>query len=272
MSEVAAIVGSDTDSALKIIERFRSEGRFFISITNEPNPLVNISHESLISGWQSLSDWVDEEAQSARLYRRLAETAELQRQGMAELLRGPELQLMLEWYKANKPNRAWALRYFFDFDSAMDFLRKSRGAREKSLFKSTLSLMFLAFLLFISIMGAAKSVSFLTGMAFFIGLFIASLIYAFKMYFLWRPQPQGERISGSRIFEVMGYFIGSLFTIPLTAYGFYDLIAKESFFSFLHGTVSLDTSVLSYLAITGVIDIIIFFLVNQNPLLSDHEE
>src|SRR3712207_8099926 len=39
--------------------------------------LIDISHESLIRNWARLKAWVDEESRSARIYRRLAETAVL---------------------------------------------------------------------------------------------------------------------------------------------------------------------------------------------------
>ena len=39
--------------------------------------MIDISHESLIRLWQRLKSWVDEEAESAEQYQRLARAAEL---------------------------------------------------------------------------------------------------------------------------------------------------------------------------------------------------
>src|SRR5262249_60641420 len=73
---------------------------------------------------------VVEEARSARIYLRLAETAALNAEGREGLLRDPALQIALDWREQNSPNEAWARRYHPDFDQAMDFLERSRAARE----------------------------------------------------------------------------------------------------------------------------------------------
>src|SRR5262249_41950446 len=60
-----------------------------------PDTVIDISHESLMRVWERLKAWADEEAQSARLYRRLAETAVLHAVGKASLWRDRDLQLAL---------------------------------------------------------------------------------------------------------------------------------------------------------------------------------
>jgi hypothetical protein len=91
--------------------------------------LIDISHESLIRNWQRLKDWVNEETQSAQVYRRLAESAVLHQQGKAALWRDPDLQLALEWSEQHLPNLAWAQRYHPKFETAMAFLKRSEAAR-----------------------------------------------------------------------------------------------------------------------------------------------
>jgi WD40 repeat protein len=85
--------------------------------------MIDISHESLIRGWGRLHQWVEEEAQSARVYRRLGEQAELYRDGKAGLFDELDVKLAVEWREQWKPEQAWATRYRYDFADAMRFLK-----------------------------------------------------------------------------------------------------------------------------------------------------
>ena len=87
--------------------------------------IIDISHESLMRVWRNLRNWVDEEAQSAKIYRRLADTATLYKEGKAGLYRDPDLQIALSWRKENEPNKTWADRYYSGFEGAMAFLDES---------------------------------------------------------------------------------------------------------------------------------------------------
>ena len=54
---------------MSLIERFNDDNRNFLvlsSRTATDDPLVDISHESLIRQWKTLADWVDQEAESQR--------------------------------------------------------------------------------------------------------------------------------------------------------------------------------------------------------------
>ena len=75
--------------------------------------------------WQHLVGWVDEEAQSARIYRRLADTAQLYKENKAGLYRDPDLQISLAWRNQNNPTEAWADRYYPGYNDAMAFLEES---------------------------------------------------------------------------------------------------------------------------------------------------
>jgi len=132
LSDVRKISKAPNDRIMAVIERFRVEGRNFLvlSSTNpKDDPLIDISHESLIRQWETLHDWVDEEAAAAKLYRRLAETAALYAKDEAGLYRDADLQQALAWQKRYQPNPDWAKRYPGDFGQAMVFLRQSRIAR-----------------------------------------------------------------------------------------------------------------------------------------------
>src|SRR5439155_6928721 len=87
----------------------------------------------LMRSWERLRRWADDEATSARRYRRLSETAALEKTWKSGLWRDPELQLALDWQEEQAPTRAWAGLYGGDFESAVAFLEKSRSERDHEL-------------------------------------------------------------------------------------------------------------------------------------------
>lgn len=98
-----------------------------------PETVIDISHESLMRVWGRLNKWAREEALSAQLYHRLAETAALHADGKAGLWRDPDLQVALDWCDKEKPSAAWARQHNVDFDRAMGFLEESERARDREL-------------------------------------------------------------------------------------------------------------------------------------------
>jgi hypothetical protein len=137
LSEISAAAEATEDEVVAVIEVFRREGRSFLmpppGVELSSDTVIDISHESLIRNWDRLQKWADEEAQSARIYRRLAEAAVLHREGKEGLLIDPALQIALEWREQHKPNRAWANRYHPEFDLAIGFLDASREHRDAQL-------------------------------------------------------------------------------------------------------------------------------------------
>src|SRR6185503_8655097 len=139
LGELTSITGARQSEVVTIIEAFRQPGRSFLMppapLALNSESLVDISHESLIRGWSRLKDWVDEEARSARIYRRLAETAVLYKEGGAGLWRDPDLQIALTWREEGKPNEVWARRYHPEFVLAGRFLDESVAARDAQVLK-----------------------------------------------------------------------------------------------------------------------------------------
>lgn len=80
--------------------------------------------------WNRLKTWVEEEAESAAQYRRLAQSATLYAKGAAGLMVNPELSLTLNWRDKNQPNAAWAGRYHPGFEQAMAYLQESHKVQE----------------------------------------------------------------------------------------------------------------------------------------------
>jgi WD40 repeat protein len=134
LSTLCALTGATAAEVTGVIEVFRKPSRSFLvppaGEVLEANTVIDISHESLMRVWQRLNTWADEEARSASLYRRLAETAAMYAAGRVSLWRDPELQLALDWRDANRPNQAWAACYDAGLAQAMDFLDRSLDARQ----------------------------------------------------------------------------------------------------------------------------------------------
>ena len=76
--------------------------------------------------WVRLKNWVDEEHESAQMYMRLSDAAEMYQIGRTGLWRPPDLQLALNWQKKQQPNRLWAQQYNEAFERAIVFLDTSR--------------------------------------------------------------------------------------------------------------------------------------------------
>ncbi|MGD8663309.1 MAG: WD40 repeat domain-containing protein, partial [Desulfobacterales bacterium] len=134
LSEIAAISDTTLQKVLEVIDKFCEDHRNFLMLSSE-NPtddtLVDISHESFIRQWQTLTRWVDQKAESAKIYCRLAETAELHDAGRADFYHEADLHVALEWREERRPNEAWGSRYHPGFDAAMAFLDESRSALHK---------------------------------------------------------------------------------------------------------------------------------------------
>lgn len=133
LKELCALTEASQEEVIRVIEVFRREDRSFLmppAVTRlDGNSLIDISHESLIRNWERLKNWVDDEARSARIYSRLAETAVLYPKEVP-LYSDPALQLALDWRDESRPNKTWARRYHPEFNSAIKFLDASREARD----------------------------------------------------------------------------------------------------------------------------------------------
>jgi conflict system STAND superfamily ATPase/tetratricopeptide repeat protein len=134
ISEIMTRTGAALREVLTTVESFRRPGRSFLmppsDVALDADSVLDISHESLIRGWQRLKEWVEEEASSAVIFRRLAETAALHSEGKAGLWRDPDLQIALAWREKENPNEVWARRYHPRFREAISFLEASAAARD----------------------------------------------------------------------------------------------------------------------------------------------
>jgi len=135
LGDLCSAIGAEPARIMAVADVYRREGRSFLMPPPEvpltTDSLIDISHETLIRIWGRLRTWVDEEAQSIRIYRRLAETSALYKQGEAGLWRDPDLQIALRWRMHNRPNEAWAQRYHPGFADAIGFLDKRHAAARR---------------------------------------------------------------------------------------------------------------------------------------------
>jgi hypothetical protein len=112
---IAQVAGRGEDDVRIVVERFRDRDLNFL--TPAPPTLLSsekvldITHESLIRHWGRLQAWVEKEANSARVYRRLEQQAALWNQSNAELWVGRDLDRILDWRKDDPLNEHWAKRY-----------------------------------------------------------------------------------------------------------------------------------------------------------------
>jgi len=132
--ELAQIANVTEDEVINVVEKFRRPGRSLLmppaNVPLRSSTIIEISHESLMRIWDRLKNWVDEEFESAQMYRRLSDAAAMYQVGRTGLWRPPDLQLALNWQKKQIPTRAWAQRYNPVFERAMLFLDTSKTAYE----------------------------------------------------------------------------------------------------------------------------------------------
>lgn len=137
VSEIAGLAQVPEIQVIDVVEKFRKPGRSFLMpgmhVTLKPDSVIELSHESLMRIWTRLSAWVDEEFESALMYKRVSDAAAMYQIGKTSLWRPPDLQLALNWQKKQKPTRLWAQRYDVAFERAIVFLDTSRITYEAEL-------------------------------------------------------------------------------------------------------------------------------------------
>ena len=135
-ADVCGIVDAVPSEVGEVVEAFRAPGCSFLmpppAVSVNDDTVLDISHESLMRIWERLQRWVEEEAQSAQIYRRLANAAQLYFEGKAALWRDPDLQIAANWRDDNHPTEAWGERIAGGFQHAMTFLEASLSDRART--------------------------------------------------------------------------------------------------------------------------------------------
>lgn len=136
LKTIAEITDATQEAVHAVIEKFRSNGRAFLTLstqTSGESTLVDISHESLIRQWTTLAKWVDEESELAKAYERLTESALQHQNNEGDLYTGADLLRVRNWHeKIPKGNagKVWSQRYNQNFEAAIKFLEDSIKAEE----------------------------------------------------------------------------------------------------------------------------------------------
>ena len=134
LAELCSVTKANMSQVISVIDKFREHGVSFLT----PPPrrkireetIIDISQESLMRIWDRLQDWMFEEVEDARIYMRLADTAQLYGSRKAALLRIPELQTAIKWQEQFGTNPSWANRYSSNFDQVVDFIKESKKQNE----------------------------------------------------------------------------------------------------------------------------------------------
>ena len=139
LKELAKIADASSEQVIEVINKFREPGFELIhppaNIPLTEDTVIDICHESLMRQWRRFSILIEEEQESAKLYKRLAESARLYQQGKSELWKDPDLMLARSWYLGNKPNAEWAKRYDPSFERAITFLKASEDQKHNEIQK-----------------------------------------------------------------------------------------------------------------------------------------
>jgi hypothetical protein len=114
MQELIDEAGSELSAVKHMVDHFRKEGCNFLSPPldkeiNNPDSVVDITHESLIRGWTQLKEWARKDADSGEWYRRVEDRLRTSRGKL--YLEGPELEAAVDARKQGGWNAAWAKRY-----------------------------------------------------------------------------------------------------------------------------------------------------------------
>lgn len=169
LREIIQITGIPDYLLIDVVMVFRENGVSFLT----PKPGVKIDHESIIdvsvekilTFWDRCRKWIEEELESAKLYKQLSYSALLYQEGRTGLWVNPELSLGLKWLKESEPTLEWAQRYDPFFERAINFLdyskkqfelevrqkedRQKRELRKARVFASVLGISSLVSLLFL---------------------------------------------------------------------------------------------------------------------------
>jgi len=129
LAAIAEIVGTSVREVADVLAVFRHRDQAFVmppdGVELEDDTVIDISHESLMRVWSRLRGWTMLESESARIWRRLADSADLHSRDRAALIRGPDLAGALAWRDTQAPSAAWAALYGGNFDQTMGFIDAS---------------------------------------------------------------------------------------------------------------------------------------------------
>lgn len=124
------LIGCKSAVLKEVIQTFSGEGKSFLSVHNQQlitdDSIIDITHESIMLFWKRLRRWIEEEADSMKVYLDLCQAAKLYHEGKVGVLTNPQLDSSLYWYEHNKPTEGWGNQYDNSFHRAISFLEFSK--------------------------------------------------------------------------------------------------------------------------------------------------
>jgi hypothetical protein len=174
---IAQLAEAEEQDVVYVVDHFRKVGRSFLmpgaNIALNADSMIELSHESLMRIWKRLNVWVEEEFESAQMYKRLSDAAAMYQIGKTGLWRPPDLQLALNWQKKQKPTREWAQRYDEAFERAIVFLDTSRITYEAELKNQEMMQR--------RVLGRTRATAVVLGAGFIVAIFFFLLSYIQKI-------------------------------------------------------------------------------------------
>lgn len=128
LSQLSDLTGATPEHLLNLLDLFIKDGRSFLVISNTSHgsdKIIDISHESLIRQWTTLSGWVDEEGEMAAGFVKLSKAAAANQAGEKDLLTGSELNRAIIWYDRFRPSEKGVKRYAANPVQAFAYLKES---------------------------------------------------------------------------------------------------------------------------------------------------
>src|SRR6185503_8928466 len=120
-----------------VVEVFAARENSLLLVTrkglDQPQSVVDITHESLIRKWRSLGAWLRDEVRSVEYYTYASRDAALHRDGRAAPWRPPALDAALKYLDDGEWNEAWAAQCVdarASFSDTTAFLRMSRDVED----------------------------------------------------------------------------------------------------------------------------------------------
>jgi WD40 repeat protein len=108
---LCAVTGCKSSEVAQVVERFRRSDTAFLmpppDVALAGNPVIDISHESLIRQWEGLRAWTQSEADARAEVLRLEDAASRYLENDGELWRGRSLERALEWQESQQPTAPW---------------------------------------------------------------------------------------------------------------------------------------------------------------------
>lgn len=137
LRRIVRVSGMERELLTEVVNRFRQQGSSFLSPSYtqriDLDSFIDISLEKIMTLWKRLHDWVVEETDSAKLYKKIGAAAELNQAGKTGLLVNPELQLGIQWLRAEQPTLEWVEKYDPYFERAINYLDYSRIQHENAI-------------------------------------------------------------------------------------------------------------------------------------------